>query len=92
MRYQPIGEFRICERPVAQGVLRPVARECETRLLADISADMAFYRQIKYLSADIRHIYRYAGMEKFSRYLSADISAGISADSIGRLDYRSYST
>ena len=30
-------------------------------------------------------------MEKFSRYLSADISAGISADSIGRLDYRSYS-
>ena len=31
-------------------------------------------------------------MEKFSRYLSADISAGISADSIGRLYYRSYST
>ena len=31
-------------------------------------------------------------MEKFSRYLSADISAGISAYSIGRLDYRSYST
>ena len=49
------------------------------------------YRQIKYLSADIRHICRYADMEKFSRYLSADISAGISADSIGRLDYRSYS-
>ena len=26
------GEFRIHERPVAQGVLRPVAREYETRL------------------------------------------------------------
>ena len=26
------GEFRIRERPVAQGVLRPVAREYETRL------------------------------------------------------------
>ena len=28
----PGGEFRIRERQVAQGVLRPVARECETRL------------------------------------------------------------
>ena len=27
-----LGEFRIRERPVAQGVLRPVAGECETRL------------------------------------------------------------
>ena len=26
------GEFRIRERPVAQGVLRPVARDYETRL------------------------------------------------------------
>jgi len=36
-----------------------------------------FYRQIKYLSADIRHICRYADMVKFCRYLSGDISAGI---------------
>ena len=35
---------------------------------------------------------RYTDMEKFNRYLSADISAGISADFIGRLDYRSYSS
>ena len=61
-------------------------------IFADISADMAFYRQIKYLSADIWNICRYADMEKFSRYFSADIWAGISADSIGRLDYRSYSS
>ena len=47
-----------------------------------------------FLSADKVPICRYtaylqiyADMEKFSRYLSA----GISADSIGRLDYRSYS-
>ena len=38
--HQGRGEFRIRERPVAQGVLRPVAGECETRL------SMAYYGRL----------------------------------------------
>ena len=40
------------------------------------------------LPSPVEHICRYGDMEIFCRYLSA----GISADSIGRLDYQSYSS